>query len=58
MPRSDCTTSLNVKGVVKGEIEPSRVAWGIIKSIERADRWTDTDKITDMLDKHGIKIRL
>lgn len=45
-----------LKGIVKGGIEESRIAWGTVKSIEQADRWTDTDKITDLLDKHGLKI--
>ena len=45
-----------VREVLRGEIEEFRVAWSIIKSLKKADRWTDTDHVSEILDKNSVKL--
>ncbi|KAH3889912.1 hypothetical protein DPMN_013979 [Dreissena polymorpha] len=47
-----------LKAIVNGEVEESRVAEGIVRGLELADRWKDTDVITEKLDEANIKIRV
>ena len=47
-----------VTKVARGEIKSSRTSWSIIKTIEKADRWTDTDVIASALDDANIKIKI
>lgn len=49
---------LFLRGIVQGEIQDSRQAWSIVKSLEHADRWTDTDKIIDVLEKGGVHVKI
>ncbi|KAH3711221.1 hypothetical protein DPMN_070723 [Dreissena polymorpha] len=46
------------KAIVNGEVEKSRVAEGIVRGLELADRWKDTDVIAEKLDEANIKIRV
>ncbi|KAH3776625.1 hypothetical protein DPMN_178056 [Dreissena polymorpha] len=47
-----------LKAIVNGEVEESRVAEGIVRGLELADRWKDTDIVTEKLDEANIKIRV
>lgn len=47
-----------LKGLIKGDIGDSLTAWSIVKSLDRSDRWTDTDEIIDILEEKGIKVKV
>ncbi|KAL4233936.1 hypothetical protein ACF0H5_005592 [Mactra antiquata] len=46
-----------LRGIINNEILDSRVSWSIIKSLENAQRWTDTDDICDVLENGGVKLK-
>jgi len=50
--------SAYLRAIVKGEIKDSRVSWGVVRSIERAERWRDVDEVLDALDNKEIKIKI
>jgi hypothetical protein len=47
-----------LKGIIKGEIPDSQQAWAIVKSLEKAERWTETDDIIKVLEEGGVKVKL
>ena len=49
---------LFLRGIVRGDIQDSRQAWSIVKSLERADRWTDADEFINVLETGGIHIKI
>jgi len=50
--------SAYLRAIVKGEVKDSRVSWGVVRSIERAERWRDVDEVLDVLDNKEIKIKI
>jgi len=47
-----------IRALARGEISDNRVSWGILRSMERAARWEDTDKIISVLEGNNVKIKI
>ena len=47
-----------VRDVAKGAVGDSRLSRTMIKSLENADRWKDTDFITENFDAANVKLRV
>ena len=47
-----------LRSIGRGEVTETRISAGIVRNLEGTDRWTDTDEITELLDRNGVRIKL